>query len=105
MLSDREDPKGRDLLLSVVDPDARKGQRQGFFEGYLLDISMDADSELITSLNGLIEKEERAHQNDINEVSIDGIGWREEMLHTLDDPNAMPRCDNFIPASNASCVM
>ena len=80
----------------MVDPDARKGRRQGFFEGYLLDISMDADSELITLLNVLIEKEERVHQNNIDEVSIDGIGWRGEMLHTLGDPNGLA-VEVFVP--------
>ena len=109
VLSDRDDPDAGDRLLSVVDSDARTGQHQGFFDGYLLDISMDADSELITSLNvlpgngdeaadtqGLIEAEEHAHQNDIEEVSIDGIGWRGEMLHTLGDPNGLD-VEVFVP--------
>lgn len=109
VLSDRDDPDGGDRLLSVVDPDARTGQHQGFFDGYLLDISIDAESELITSLNVLpgngdeaadaqvlIEAEERAHQNDIDEVSIDGIGWRGEMLRTLGDPNGLD-VEVFVP--------
>ena len=111
LLSDREDPDGGDRLLSRVDPDARTGQHQGFFDGYLLDISMDPESELITSLNVLpgngdeaadtqvlIEAEERAHQNDIDEVSIDGIGWQGKMLRTLGDPNGLD-VEVFVPPS------
>jgi hypothetical protein len=36
-----------------VDPDARRGRHGDWFEGYLVDISMDADSEPITQINVL----------------------------------------------------
>jgi transposase len=109
VLADRENPDGEDRLLSVVDSDARTGQHQGFFDGYLLDISMDADSELITALNVLpgngdeagdaevlIQAEEQAHQNDIEQLSIDGIGWRGKVLRTLSDPEGL-NVDVYVP--------
>lgn len=96
LLADQDDP--RDRLRSAVDPDARRGWHGQYFDGYLLDISMDADSELITALevlpgNGdeaqdaphLISSEEEAHGNDISALSMDGIGWNGRMLRTLSD--------------------
>jgi len=38
-------------VQSVVDPDARCGKHGAYFDGYLLDISVDADSEVLTALN------------------------------------------------------
>jgi len=109
VLADREHPDGEDRLLSAVDPDARTGQHQGFFDGYLLDISIDADSELITALNVLpgngdeagdaevlIQAEEEAHQNDIEQLSMDGIGWRGNVLRILSDPEGL-NVDVYVP--------
>jgi hypothetical protein len=53
ILADREDPKAGDKVVSVHDPDARRGMHGGYFEGYLLDVAMDADSEIITAVNVL----------------------------------------------------
>ena len=52
ILADRE-PKAKDKVLSIHDPDARRGMHCGYYEGYLLDIAMDADSEIITATNVL----------------------------------------------------
>jgi transposase len=100
ILRDAADPSIGDKVRSVVDPDVRRGKHGEFFDGYLLDVMMDADSELITSLdvlpaNGdeaanavaLIEQEEQAHGNDIERLSIDGIGFNGEVLHRLEDPD------------------
>jgi transposase len=100
ILADAADPSSGDKVRSVVDPDVRRGKHGEFFDGYLLDVMMDADSELITSLevlpaNGdeaanavaLIEQEEQAHGNDIEQLSIDGIGFNGEVLHQLEDPD------------------
>jgi IS5 family transposase len=51
--ADREDPKAGDKVLSVHDPDARWGLHGGYYEGYLMDVAMDADSEIITAVNVL----------------------------------------------------
>ena len=94
VLSDQqaEGDKGR----SVVDPDARRGKHGDYYDGYLLDVMLDADSEVITALevlpgNGaeaanapaLIEAEAAAHDNDIEALSIDGVGWHGPVLRTL----------------------
>jgi transposase len=102
ILSDLDHPDTGDKTLSVVDPDARCGKHGEYYDGYLLDVMMDAESELITSLevlpaNGdeardaidLIESEEQAHGNDIEQLSIDGIGFNGEVLRTLTDGDGL----------------
>lgn len=99
VLADREDPKASDRVISVHDPDARCGKHGDFFDGYLTDVTMDADSELITAINVLpangneggdaaflIEQEEAAHGNDVEAISIDGAGYRGPVLRELTDP-------------------
>ena len=78
ILADREDPEAPDKAVSIHDPDARRGLHGGYYEGYLLDVAMDADSEIITAVNvlpangdegadaaPLIRQEEQAHGNDV----------------------------------------
>jgi transposase len=102
VLADRDDPDKGDQVQSVVDPDARCGKHGAYFDGYLLDISLDADSELLTALNllpgngdeardaqTLLEAEERAQGNAVAAVSIDGIGWNGEVLRALSAPEGM----------------
>jgi transposase len=102
VLNDREDPKASDKVISVYDPDARCGNHHGFFDGYLADVTMDADSELITGMNVLpangneggdaaylIEQEEAAHGNDVEAISIDGAGYRGTVLRELTDPEGL----------------
>ena len=99
VLADRDDPDKGDKILRVVDPDARCGKPGAYFDGYLLDISVDADSELLTALhilpgNGdetrdaptLLAAEQQAQGNTIEALSIDGIGWNGEVLQALSTP-------------------
>jgi transposase len=102
ILADREDPKAGDKVISVHDPDARRGLHGGYYEGYLLDVAMDADSELITAINvlpangdegadtaQLIAQEEQAQGNDVQALSLDGTGFRGEVLRELSDPQRL----------------
>ena len=102
LLVDHWDPKAGDRLASGVDPDARKGKHGGFFTGYLLDIAIDSDSEIITGINvlpangaeaadavTLIEKEEKVQGNDVEGLSIDGAGFNGPVLRELTDPNGL----------------
>ena len=102
VLADREDPKASDKLISLDDPDARCGKHGDFFDGYLVDVSMAADSELITTIhvlpaNGdeggdaayLIREEEAAHGNDVEAMSIDGAGYRGPVLRERTDPEGL----------------
>lgn len=99
VLADRADPKASDRVISVHDPDARCGKHGEFFDGYLTDVTMDADSQLITGINVLpangdeggdaaflIEQEEAAQGNDVAAISIDGAGYRGPVLRELTDP-------------------
>ena len=83
--------------LSVVDPDTRRGKHGDFYDGYLLDVMIDPDSELITELEllpaggdeakdavHLVEMEHATHGNQIEQLSIDGAGFNGEMLRQLE---------------------
>jgi transposase len=102
VLRDRDDPEAPDQVVSVPDPEARKGWHHQWFTGYLLDVAMDADSELITALDvlpagadeaanatGLIRQEEQAQGNDVAALSIDGIGFRGDLIEQWTDPRGL----------------
>jgi transposase len=102
LLAGHAHPKAGDRLASVVDPDARTGMHGDYFVGYLLDIAMDADSEIITAVNvlpgngaeaadaiTLIRQEEAAQGNDVQGMSIDGAGYNGPVLHELTDPKGL----------------
>jgi transposase len=102
VLADRDDPDKGDQVRSVVDPDARRGKHGAYFDGSLLDVSLDADSELLTALNvlpgngdeardtpALLEAEARAQGNAVEAVSIDRIGWNGEVLRALSAPEGL----------------
>jgi transposase len=102
LLADRSDPEAKDRLASAVDPDARVGFHGGYFVGYMLDMAIDADSELITSLNVLpgngaeaadavvlIKQEETAQGNDVEGLSMDGAGYNGPVLRQLTDPEGL----------------
>ena len=102
LLADREDPEAKDRLVSGVDPDARVGKHGGFFVGYMLDMTIDPESELIMAVNvlpgngaeaadaiTLIEQEESAQGNDVKELSIDGAGYNGPVLRELTDPKGL----------------
>ena len=109
VLADRDEPAKGDQVRSVVDPDARRGKHGAYFDGYLLDISVDADSELLTALNilpgngdeardaqTLLEAEAHAQGNAVAAVSMDGIGWNGEVLRTLRAPEGVG-VDVYVP--------
>lgn len=99
IVRDCQQPGQGDRTLSVVDSDARRGMHGNFYEGYMVDVMMDAESQLITEVevipaNGaeandtihLIEMEQQTHGNQIEQISIDGCGFNGSMLRTLEDP-------------------
>lgn len=109
ILADREDRKAGDRTLSTVDPDARRGKHGSWYDGYLVDATVDADSELITEINvlpangdeaadagELIRQEEEAHGNDVEALSIDGAGFRGDVLRELEDPEGLA-VNTFVP--------
>ena len=111
VLADRDAPKAGDKVLSVHDPDARCGKHGDFYDGYLIDIAMDADSELITGINVLpangdeggdaaylIKQEEAAQGSKVAAVSIDGAGYRGPVLRELTDPAGL-NLEVFTPPS------
>jgi transposase len=106
LLQDHADPEAGDRLASAHDGDARLGKHGGFFLGYLLDLAMDADSELITAVEvlpgnaagngleaadaaGLIRQEEAAPGNDVASLSMDGAGYNGPALRELTDPEGL----------------
>ena len=108
VLADRA-PQAQDKLLSVQDPDARRGKHGDYYEGYLLDVAMDADSQLITAVNvlpangnegadvvHLLRQEEQAHGNDVHAVSLDGAGYRGDLLRELTAADGL-QVEVFVP--------
>lgn len=102
ILADREHPQAGDKTRSTVDPEARCSKHGVWYDGYSMDIMMDADSELITQVNvlvgngeeavdavELIRREEAAHGNDIQQLSIDGVGFNGPVLRALQDPDGL----------------
>jgi transposase len=109
VLADRDDPEGPDHLLSVQDPDARRGMHGTYFAGYFLDVATDADSQIITALNilpgpgteaqdavTLLTHEEQAHGNDVQGLSMDGVGFNGEALRALTEPGG-PQVEVYVP--------
>jgi transposase len=109
ILRDRDHPEEGRKTLSVTDPEARRGKHGEWYDGYVTDILMDADSELITQVRvleaggdeaqdavELIRGEEAAHGNDIQALSIDGAGFNGEMLRTLEGPGGLD-VTTFVP--------
>jgi len=99
ILLDRDQPDAGRKTLSLSDPEARRGKHGDYYDGYLTDILMDADSGIITQINvleaggdeardavALVVAEQAAHGNHIEAVSIDGAGFNGEMLRELEGP-------------------
>jgi hypothetical protein len=97
ILGEANDPKASGRTLSTVDPDARRGRHGDFFDGYLVDVMIDADSELITAVNvfpasgdealdtlELLDQEQTVHRNQVEAVSIDGVGFNGPLLRELE---------------------
>lgn len=109
ILADQENPKAGDLTRSTVDPEARRAKHGDWYDGYQLDIIVDADSEIITQINvlpangdeaadavELIRQEEVTHGNDIERLSIDGAGFNGPVLRELEDPEGLA-VDTYVP--------
>ena len=109
VLADRADPDGPDHLVSVQDPEARKAKHGDYFTGYLLDVAVDADSQIVTALNvlpghgpeaqdavTLLAQEEQAHGNDVQALSMDGIGFHGPALRALTAPGG-PQVEVYVP--------
>jgi transposase len=109
VLDDRDEPEGKNQALSAHDPDARRAKHGDYYEGYLLDVALDADSQIITALNvlpgganeaedaeTLIRHEEQVHGNDVEALSMDSAGFQGELLHTLTDPDGL-KLEVFVP--------
>jgi transposase len=109
VLNDRE-PEAKDKVRSLVDQDVRTGKHGDYYDGYLLDVSMDADSELLCAMDvlpanadeaanarQLIAREEQAHGNDIASLSIDRIGYRGDVLAALSDTADGPHVTVYVP--------
>jgi transposase len=115
LLADHADPKAGDRLVNGVDPQARTGWHHEFFLGYLLDVAIDADSEIITGVNvlpgngaeaadaiELIRQEEAAQGNDVAELSLDGAGNNGPVLRQLHDPSGLNLVVTAPPAEPAA---
>lgn len=109
ILEDQEHPAAGDRTVSTTDPDARCGKHGGWFDGYLVDLLIDADSEIITQVNvlpangdeaadavELVRQEEAAHGNDVQALSIDGVGFNGPLLRELQDPDGL-NIDTYVP--------
>jgi transposase len=102
LLADRDNPDGGDRVVSIQDADARRGMHGASFTGYLLDVALDADSQIITALNvlpanadeaadatALIYHEVSIHATDIQILSIDKAGFRGELLREWQNPDGL----------------
>jgi len=109
VLADREQPDTGNKILSIHDVDARRGKHGDFYDGYLYDVAMDADSELITAVNVLpangdegadavylLAAEQQAQGNHVAALSMDGAGYRGELLRELTDPDGL-NVEVFVP--------
>jgi len=97
VLSGHDQPGAPGKIRSTVDPDARRGRHGDYYDGYILDVLIDADSELFTAINVmpangnesadalvLVEQEHSAHGNQIENVSIDGAGYDGPVIRELE---------------------
>jgi transposase len=88
VLGGHDQPQAGERIRSTVDPDARRGRHGEFYDGYFVDVLIDADSELFTAVNvlpadgnesadtlTLLAQEQSAHGNEIERISIDGAGF------------------------------
>jgi len=102
LLADRDNPEGGDRVVSIQDVDARRGMHGAYFTGYLLDVALDADSQIITALEvlpanadeaadatALIHHEETIHATDIQILSLDKAGFRGELLREWQNPDTL----------------
>lgn len=118
ILQDRE-PGAEDKLLSLVDPDARRGvhggteKKKNYFDGYVEDILEDPDSEIITAVivgpgnadegsqaPALVDQEEQAQGNDIAELSADRASTRGSVRRQLHERGITEHIPMIVPYQN-----
>jgi len=96
-LNGHDDPQAPGKLRSAVDPDARRGRHGEYYDGYFVDVLIDADSELFTAIEvlpadgnesadtlKLLDQEQVAHDNSIEQISIDGAGFDGPVIRELE---------------------
>jgi IS5 family transposase len=109
ILADQEHPQAGDRTRSTTDPEARRAKHGQWYDGYLVDILVDSDSEIITEVNllpangdeaadavALVRQEEAAHGNDVESLSMDGAGFNGPLLRELEDPAGL-HVNTFVP--------
>jgi transposase len=107
VLTGHDEPNAGDKLRSVSDPDARRGFHGDYYDGYLVDVTVDADSQLFTAINvlqtngeeasdavALIQQEIAHHGNQIEQLSGDGACYHGPTLRTLENEFSI---DAFVP--------
>lgn len=100
ILYDQSHPTEGRRTVSIVDSEARRGKHGEWYDGYVVDVMMDADSELITEIQvleaggdeaksavELIHNEQSTHGNKIEKISIDGAGFNGKMLRACEELN------------------
>jgi transposase len=109
VLHGHDDPKAPKKIRSTVDPDARRGRHGEFYDGYFVDVLVDADSELFTAINVLaagesesadavllLEQEQSYHGNQVEKMSIDGAGYDGPVIRQLESSDG-GAVEVFIP--------
>ena len=97
VLAGHDNPDTSGKIRSTVDPDARRGKHGEYYDGYMVDVLIDADSELFTAINVmpadgnesgdalvLVAQERAAHGNQIEKLSIDGAGYDGPVIRQLE---------------------
>jgi transposase len=109
VLGGHDTPTAPGKIRSTVDPDARRGRHGEFYDGYMVDVMIDADSELFTAINVmpadgnesadalvLMDQEQSAHGNEIENLSIDGAGYDGPVIRELESEDG-PNVKVFVP--------
>lgn len=97
VLAGHDAPSAPGKIRSTVDRDARRGKHGEYYDGYMVDVLIDSDSELFTAINVmpangnesadalvLMEQEQSAHGNEIEKLSIDGAGYDGPVIRELE---------------------
>ncbi len=114
VLGGYDNPDAPGKIRSTVDPDARRGKHGEYYDGYMVDVLIDADSELITAVNVmpangnesadalvLLEQEKSAHGNDVEKMSIDGAGYDGPVIRELESPEGGD-VEVFVPSKEST---
>jgi len=114
VVDDCRESDGPDRVRSVQDPDARTAKHGEFYTGYLVDVAVDADSQIVTALNvlpgganegadaaTLIRQEQDCHGNQVQALSMDSAGYQGALLQTLTDPAGL-NLEVFVPAKESA---